>query len=739
MSIRRLGNYQIIEYLGGGGFGSVFKAEDVSKPGRIVAIKELHKKHTRNASIKQRFFQEAVAMARLDHPNLPRLFTFGEDSGCYYLVMEFLAGKLLSDEIRERGSIPAPMAVPIAVQVLEALGYAHKSGIIHRDLKPDNIMLIQDAPGLKVKVLDFGIARMIGGENLTVTGEGFGTPAYMSPERITGAMGNDPRIDIYSVGIILYEMLSGKAPFESTASDPAIYWMEMRTQHECDPLPSLVPLGVPVDLDQVVQRAAAKRLEDRYPSPEDLVVDLKVRGLIEGVPASALPHARLSLTVQPGGSEVYVDDTFRGSADTRGKILIEGIKAGLHNVRVSKDGFNDYRISVALEEGRQTDLQVALAARSTVPAAPAAPTLVGGFETSKLQGGDEVKTALLVIESLPAGTTIFVGDKPVGLAGEDGRATIQLVPGDHDIRVAAPTGESAQRHVTLANSDTGSQQVLTLPLGRPTKPPPSTAIAVAPSTSSSGMRRAAVGVVILLLALAASAVYILVFQRGRTMVGQQSENPGGQPVQSLQAASTEASTPNQDTPAAQDATAADKQAQDLKKELQESEAEKEKLAKKLAEDEKKRVDEPSGAETKSVVPPPAVEPTPPSATQAQTQTSQPASSPGGACMMVTVTGPGGQPGSQLRVLINEQTDSGRSMLINGRTNQNGVFRQCGFTPNHEVKIAVFGPRGMLLGTKSTTLAAGRNFVEVTVVPPRSTSPDELRRPLRNRRKLPGIP
>src|SRR5215467_9142320 len=209
MGSRQIGNYRVIEYVGSGGFGSVFKAEDTTSPGRIVAIKELHKKHTRNASIKQRFFQEAVAMARLDHPNLPRLYTFGEDNGCYYLVMEFLSGKLLSDEINKRGSLPPDLATSITCQVLEALGYAHKSGIIHRDLKPDNIMLLEPQSELRIKVLDFGIARMVGGENLTVTGEGFGTPAYMSPERITGTQGNDPRIDIYSVGIILYEMLTG--------------------------------------------------------------------------------------------------------------------------------------------------------------------------------------------------------------------------------------------------------------------------------------------------------------------------------------------------------------------------------------------------------------------------------------------------------------------------------------------------------------------------------------------------
>src|SRR6185503_2084416 len=117
MSSRRIGNYQTTDYIGGGGFGSVFKAEDINTPGRIVAIKELHKKHTRNPIIKQRFFQEAVAMARLDHTNLPRLFTFGEDNGCYYLVMEFISGKTLRDELHEKGPMPPDRAVTVLTQV----------------------------------------------------------------------------------------------------------------------------------------------------------------------------------------------------------------------------------------------------------------------------------------------------------------------------------------------------------------------------------------------------------------------------------------------------------------------------------------------------------------------------------------------------------------------------------------------------------------------------------------------
>ena len=264
-SSRRIGNYQITDYVGSGGFGSVFKAEDVNTPGRIVAIKELHKKHTRNAVIKQRFFQEAVAMARLDHPNLPRLFTFGEDNGSYYLVMEFISGKLLSDEIQASGSLSPARAAGVIEQVLEALSYAHANGIIHRDLKPDNIILVESSGRLAVKVLDFGIARMVGGENLTLAGEGFGTPAYMSPERIGGGGGDDPRVDIYAAGIILFEMLSGKAPFQSLATDPALYWTEMLHLHSSEPLPALSSLGVPEGLENVTRRASAKRLEDRIP------------------------------------------------------------------------------------------------------------------------------------------------------------------------------------------------------------------------------------------------------------------------------------------------------------------------------------------------------------------------------------------------------------------------------------------------------------------------------------------
>src|SRR5215471_11887610 len=383
MSSRRIGNYQITDYIGSGGFGSVFKAEDINTPGRIVAIKELHKKHTRNQVIKQRFFQEAVAMARLDHPNLPRLFTFGEDNGSYFLVMEFISGKLLSEELHEKGPMRADRGVLVLTQVVDAVNYAHRNGIIHRDLKPDNIILIGDSNSGRIKVLDFGIARMIGGENLTLAGEGFGTPPYMSPERMNGAAGDDPRMDLYAAGIILFEMLAGKAPFESKATDPAVYWVEMREMHQQTPIPSLGSFGVPPEIERVVQRATAKRLEDRYQAADEMLADLKkVNGTDSDAPTVVLSNSSLCITTTPGAAEVYVDDALCGTSDaSRGRLLVEGLTAGLHAVRVLKQGFNEYKINVSLEDGKQTDLQVALAARATVAMSPAENTAAGGLET----------------------------------------------------------------------------------------------------------------------------------------------------------------------------------------------------------------------------------------------------------------------------------------------------------------------------------------------------------------------
>ncbi|HWO02196.1 MAG TPA: serine/threonine-protein kinase [Blastocatellia bacterium] len=727
-SSRRIGNYQITDYVGSGGFGSVFKAEDVNTPGRVVAIKELHKKHTRNAVIKQRFFQEAVAMARLDHPSLPRLFTFGEDNGSYYLVMEFISGKVLTDEIQAMGSLSPARAASIIEQVLEALSYAHRNGIIHRDLKPDNIILVEDGGRLTVKVLDFGIARMVGGENLTLAGEGFGTPAYMSPERIAGGGGDDPRIDIYAAGIILFEMLSGKAPFESKATDPAFYWSEMRKLHSSEPLPSLSAFGVPESLENLIRRASAKRLEDRYPTANEMLDDIRSAGLIDATradlaPTAMMSNARLAVSTAPGDADVFVDDVRRGTSEAvRGKLLIEGLAAGLHNVRVSKEGYNDYRISVSLEDGRQTDLQVALAARATIAMPRSEDTAAGGFETLKLQGADDQKTALLVVESLPVGSTLFVGSEAVGHAGEDGRATIKLKPGEHEVRVTVPSGASAKSVVTVAPEESGSTKTIAFPLaGVPTVQAP---LIIHETASRTGKRVAVAAAVALLLAVVAAAYFVIRGPDRHTEI-----TSSAQAVAQLTAPEAPPVAQPSTTPTEAAAKKAD---EDRSKAL--SDAEKVALEKKLVETEKKLAEEKKAAEknaAKPAAPLPSVaapsNPEPPKQQPAPVEAND-------ACVLVLVTAPGGQPASGMRVGVMEPTNPGATSF-NGRTGPKGRWQTCGLRGGQQIRVGVFGPRGALLGGKQMVLTRGQNLVEIQIN--REFNPDA--QPFDKARKRPGYP
>jgi len=732
MSTRRIGNYQITDYIGSGGFGSVFKAEDVNTPGRIVAIKELHKKHTRNQVIKQRFFQEAVAMARLDHPNLPRLYTFGEDNGSYYLVMELITGKLLSDEIHECGALNAEQTTGIIAQVLSAVSYAHKNGIIHRDLKPDNIILVGERSNPRVKVLDFGIARMIGGENLTLAGEGFGTPAYMAPERITGAAGDDPRMDIYSVGIILFEMLTGKTPFESTASDPALYWAEMRDLHQRQPLPLLSPLGVPVELEQVALRATAKRLEQRYQASDEMLADINsLSNMRSSTPTVVVSAARIQITTTPSGAEVYVDDVLCGTSEAaRGKLLIENLMAGLHNVRVVKEGYNEYRINVALEEGRQTDLQVALSAKATVAMPRAEEPAAGGFETLRLQGadetktallsGDEQKTAMLTVESLPAGTALFVGAKPVGNAGEDGRATIKLSPGSHEIRAATPSGSTGVRVVTVSAQEAGSQKSLTIPLGQASITTKIQSPSSAPSTR--GKQIAAAAVVILLLALAATAYFVL---RGPNRKGEQSSAVAANSTTEPSVAAAPATQdPNSNTPAAESKSseASTKPVEEKKPAADEKKATEPKADK----SEKK---EPPAAEPTHAIPPPVTAPAvvPPN----QPDSNPPPATAGGACLMVAVVDAGGNPIPRMRVAV-DQPDAAGTTTHGGHTGEKGRWRDCGFAVGQRIRVGVYGPRGMLLGGQQSVINGALNFVEVKLNRnmDQGSEPPSRRRPFR---------
>src|SRR5689334_5589487 len=204
-----LGNYRLVEVLGTGGMSVVYKATHRVTE-QEVAIKILPPDLAVYDDVKARFVEEARTLAKLEHPNIVGLYNFVEAEGRLHLVMQYVQGKTFEQVIAERGRMPWPEAVAIILGVLEALVYAHGRGVVHRDIKPSNILVRPDGA---VKVMDFGIAKMIGNSRLTSTGQTMGTVRYMSPEQVRGKAA-DARSDIYSLGITLYESLCGHTPFD---------------------------------------------------------------------------------------------------------------------------------------------------------------------------------------------------------------------------------------------------------------------------------------------------------------------------------------------------------------------------------------------------------------------------------------------------------------------------------------------------------------------------------------------
>jgi eukaryotic-like serine/threonine-protein kinase len=264
------GRYRILRKLGSGGMANVYLAED-EELGRRVAIKILNDRHASDDSFVERFRREAKNAAGLSHPNIVSVYDRGEAEGTYYIAMEYLEGRSLKDRIVAEGPLPVSAAIEVVRQVLRAVGFAHRRGIVHRDIKPHNVLLAQDAPGdgeSRFKVTDFGISRTAASQ-MTEAGSIVGTAQYLSPEQARGAP-VDQRSDIYSVGIVLYELLSGKLPF--TGETP----LEIAMKHlsEVPRPPSALRPEIPDDLDMIVLRALAKDPEDRFESAEEMEREL---------------------------------------------------------------------------------------------------------------------------------------------------------------------------------------------------------------------------------------------------------------------------------------------------------------------------------------------------------------------------------------------------------------------------------------------------------------------------------
>ena len=256
--------YLIVRRLGSGGMADVYLAED-RELGRQVALKLLNERHANDDQFVERFRREAQSAAGLNHPNIVSIFDRGQAEGTYYIAMEYLDGRTLKELLVRNGPTPVPIAIDYARQILGALAFAHRNGIVHRDIKPHNIVVRQDG---RLKVTDFGIARS-GASQMTEAGSIVGTAQYLSPEQARGAP-VDARSDLYSLGIVLYEMLTGKVPFSGDAP------VEIAMKHltaVADP-PSTLRSDVPHELDAVVMRALAKDPELRYGSAEEMDADL---------------------------------------------------------------------------------------------------------------------------------------------------------------------------------------------------------------------------------------------------------------------------------------------------------------------------------------------------------------------------------------------------------------------------------------------------------------------------------
>ncbi len=265
------GRYRLTEKLGEGGMGSVYKVEHV-RMGKVLALKVLRPDIAVDKKIKQRFQQEARVVSKLSHPNTIQVFDFGElEDGSLYIAMEYVSGRDLAWMLRSHGSLPERRATSIVTQVLASLSEAHEQNIIHRDIKPANVMLVKRKDGEDlVKVLDFGIAKLTEDENrkhITGVADLLGTPAFMSPEQARGE-DLDARSDLYSVGAMLFELVTGRGPFVG----PSV--MSIVTQHLTEDPPRFEDVApdkyLSGALEQVVRKALAKRREDRFASAEQM-------------------------------------------------------------------------------------------------------------------------------------------------------------------------------------------------------------------------------------------------------------------------------------------------------------------------------------------------------------------------------------------------------------------------------------------------------------------------------------
>lgn len=405
------GRYRLLERLGEGGMGSVWVAENVSIKGSEVALKVMHGAFGHDATIVQRFRTEAEATVRIGHPGIVKVFDFGElEDGTPYLVMERLQGESLADRLEREGAVAPREAAELLRAVLDALEAAHEKDILHRDLKPENLFLARKGEKITPTILDFGVSKILGGDaervRLTRTGALVGTPAYMAPEQAMGEEAVDTRADLWAMGVILYELVSGRLPFEGqNYNQMLVQIVTGRPKPVTEHVPTLDP-----GLVAIIERAMARSPRQRYASARAmndalgtwLQSDPATRSLHppprHPTPVRMTPMAFESAETLPGTDTV----PDRARPARRGWIVSGSVALGLLLGGIALRG----RDSVA--------------ARPSTSLTPPEPVRVAP------------RTVRLSIEGLPRGAHVSVDDEPVMLPAP------LRVDATHRVRVDAP-------------------------------------------------------------------------------------------------------------------------------------------------------------------------------------------------------------------------------------------------------------------------------------------------------------